>query len=160
MAPTPRSRARWGGSKITWPHFAHVNQMYLATIETLAHAIDAKDQVTHGHIRRVQQHAMRLAGAMKIQEESHLRAIDAAALLRDMGKLAVPKHILNKPGRRPTVGRRRRRRTPRGDRAPDHPNGAASHGVGGSAACHDRQFRRGARSWKSRDETGPRLTAA
>jgi putative nucleotidyltransferase with HDIG domain len=80
-------------------HFAHVNQMYLATIETLAHAIDAKDQVTHGHIRRVQQHAMRLAAAMNINDDAQLRAIEAAALLHDMGKLAVPEHILNKPGR-------------------------------------------------------------
>ena len=80
-------------------HFAQVNRMYLATIETLAHAIDAKDQVTHGHIRRVQQHAMRLASALHVKDESQLRAIEAAALLHDMGKLAVPEHILNKPGR-------------------------------------------------------------
>jgi hypothetical protein len=35
-------------------HLNQVNGMYLCTIETLAQAIDAKDQVTHGHIRRVQ----------------------------------------------------------------------------------------------------------
>lgn len=80
-------------------HLGHVNRMYLSTIETLAHAIDAKDQVTHGHIRRVQHQAMRLAQALGIEEEMELRAIEAASLLHDMGKLAVPEHILNKPGK-------------------------------------------------------------
>ena len=80
-------------------HLGHVNRMYLSTIETLAHAIDAKDQVTHGHIRRVQHQAMRLARALGIEEEAELRALEAASLLHDMGKLAVPEHILNKPGK-------------------------------------------------------------
>jgi putative nucleotidyltransferase with HDIG domain len=80
-------------------HLGHVNRMYLATIETLAHAIDAKDQVTHGHIRRVQHQAMRLARALGVEDDIELRAIEAASLLHDMGKLAVPEHILNKPGK-------------------------------------------------------------
>jgi putative nucleotidyltransferase with HDIG domain len=80
-------------------HLGHVNQMYLSTIETLAHAIDAKDQVTHGHIRRVQHQAMRLARALGVEDDVELRAIEAASLLHDMGKLAVPEHILNKPGK-------------------------------------------------------------
>jgi putative nucleotidyltransferase with HDIG domain len=73
--------------------------MHLATIETLAHAIDAKDAITHGHIRRVQERAMRLAHALELEDEPTLRAIEAASLLHDMGKLAVPEHILNKPGK-------------------------------------------------------------
>jgi putative nucleotidyltransferase with HDIG domain len=80
-------------------HFGQVTRMHLATIETLAHAIDAKDQVTHGHIRRVQQQSMRLAAKLGIEEERHLRAIEAASLLHDLGKLAIPEHILNKPGK-------------------------------------------------------------
>lgn len=80
-------------------HFEQVNRMHLATIETLAHAIDAKDQVTHGHIRRVQHLAMRLAAALDIKEERERRAIEAASLLHDIGKLAIPEHILNKPGK-------------------------------------------------------------
>ena len=80
-------------------HLGQVNRMYLSTIETLAHAIDAKDQVTHGHIRRVQHQAMRLARALGIEDDAELRAIEAASLLHDMGKLAVPEHILNKPGK-------------------------------------------------------------
>jgi putative nucleotidyltransferase with HDIG domain len=82
-----------------YAHLGQVNRMYLSTIETLAHAIDAKDQVTHGHIRRVQDQTMRLARAMGIEDDVELRAIEAASLLHDMGKLAVPEHILNKPGK-------------------------------------------------------------
>jgi putative nucleotidyltransferase with HDIG domain len=80
-------------------HLAHVNKMYLSTIETLAMAIDAKDQVTHGHIRRVQHYAIGLSRALGIQDDNLIKAIEAAALLHDMGKLAVPEHILNKPGK-------------------------------------------------------------
>lgn len=80
-------------------HLVQVNKMYLSTIETLAMAIDAKDQITHGHIRRVQRLAVGLAKAMGLNDETQLRAIEAAALLHDMGKLAIPEFILNKPGR-------------------------------------------------------------
>jgi diguanylate cyclase (GGDEF)-like protein/putative nucleotidyltransferase with HDIG domain len=80
-------------------HLAQVNRLYLSTIETLAMAIDAKDQVTHGHIRRVQAHTIALARAVGVTDESLLKAIEAAALLHDMGKLAVPEYILNKPGK-------------------------------------------------------------
>ncbi|MGD9904719.1 MAG: HD domain-containing phosphohydrolase [Vicinamibacterales bacterium] len=80
-------------------HLAEVNTLYLSTIETLAMAIDAKDQVTHGHIRRVQRFAVGLARRLGVDDERQLRAIEAAALLHDMGKLAIPEFILNKPGR-------------------------------------------------------------
>jgi diguanylate cyclase (GGDEF)-like protein/putative nucleotidyltransferase with HDIG domain len=79
-------------------HLSELNRLYLSTIETLAMAIDAKDQITHGHIRRVQIHAVKLARAMGVTEDAQIRAIEAAALLHDMGKLAVPEYILNKPG--------------------------------------------------------------
>ena len=70
----------------------------MSTIETLAMAIDAKDQITHGHIRRVQTYAVGLSQEMGVTDTSLIRAIEAAALLHDMGKLAVPEYILNKPG--------------------------------------------------------------
>ena len=79
-------------------HLKELNDLYLSTIETLAMAIDAKDQITHGHIRRVQAHAVKLARAMGVKDSAQIRAIEAAALLHDMGKLAVPEYILNKPG--------------------------------------------------------------
>jgi putative nucleotidyltransferase with HDIG domain len=80
-------------------HLGQVNRVYVAVIETLAQAVDAKDQVTHDHIRRVQTEAVRLARALGVSEDAQLQAIMAAALLHDVGKLAVPEHILNKPGR-------------------------------------------------------------
>ena len=80
-------------------HLGEMNQMYLATIETLALAVDAKDQVTHGHIRRVQSYAVALTRRLAGQDPGLLHAMEAASLLHDMGKLAVPEHILNKPGK-------------------------------------------------------------
>lgn len=77
---------------------AELNRVFLSTIEALALAIDAKDQVTHGHIRRVQRFTMALAEAIGITDQKQLEAIRAAALLHDTGKLAVPEYILNKPG--------------------------------------------------------------
>lgn len=76
-----------------------LNDLYLATIKALAMAIDAKDQVTHGHIRRVQVYAVGLARALGVTDEPTLKGIEASALLHDTGKIAVPEHILNKPGK-------------------------------------------------------------
>jgi diguanylate cyclase (GGDEF)-like protein/putative nucleotidyltransferase with HDIG domain len=80
-------------------HLAQLNSLYMSTIETLAMAIDAKDQITHGHIRRVQIYAVGLAQKIGVTDPQLIQAIEAAALLHDMGKLAVPEYILNKPGR-------------------------------------------------------------
>jgi putative nucleotidyltransferase with HDIG domain len=79
-------------------HIGELNQLYLATVQTLAAAIDAKDQVTHGHIKRVQNYARELAVAIGIKNEVQLKAIQAAAVLHDTGKIAIPEAILNKPG--------------------------------------------------------------
>ena len=80
-------------------HVDELNHLYLSTIETLAMAIDAKDQITHGHIRRVQEYSVALAREMRVGNENLIKAIEAASLLHDMGKLAVPESILNKPGK-------------------------------------------------------------
>lgn len=71
--------------------------LYLATIEALALAIDAKEQTAHTHIGRVQLYATELARALGMSDEE-VRAVSIAALLHDVGKLAVPDHILAKPG--------------------------------------------------------------
>src|SRR5205823_8366004 len=92
-------KTAWARVEDANQHLQQLNRLYLSTIETLAMAIDAKDQITHGHIRRVQALAVGLAKEVGIKEESSLRAIEAAALLHDMGKLAVPEYILNKPGK-------------------------------------------------------------
>jgi putative nucleotidyltransferase with HDIG domain len=80
-------------------HVATVDRLYLSTIEALSTAIEAKDGVTSSHIHRVQHYAMGLARALEITDALELKAIQAAALLHDTGKLAVPERILNKPGK-------------------------------------------------------------
>jgi putative nucleotidyltransferase with HDIG domain len=92
-------RSSFGRLEDSKRHVDKLNRMYLSTVETLATAIDAKDEVTHGHIRRVQAAAVGLAREIGITDDLTLRAIEAAALLHDTGKIAVPEHILNKPGK-------------------------------------------------------------
>ena len=92
-------RSSFGRVEDAKGHVIALNRLYLSTVETLATAIDAKDEVTHGHIRRVQVAALALAREIGIADEKTLQAIEAAALLHDTGKIAVPEHILNKPGK-------------------------------------------------------------
>jgi diguanylate cyclase (GGDEF)-like protein/putative nucleotidyltransferase with HDIG domain len=78
-------------------HVRQVSDLHLATIEALALAIDAKDQSAQSHIRRVQVYAAGLARALGMSE-NEIQGVKTAALLHDIGKLAVPEHILSKPG--------------------------------------------------------------
>jgi len=71
--------------------------LHLATVEALALAIDAKDQASESHIRRVQLYASSLARALGMTAHE-VQGVKTAALLHDIGKLAVPEHILSKPG--------------------------------------------------------------
>jgi diguanylate cyclase (GGDEF)-like protein/putative nucleotidyltransferase with HDIG domain len=75
-----------------------VAKLHMNTIESLAIAIDAKDQTTHGHVRRTQIYATEMGKLLKVTE-SQTQALVAGALLHDIGKLAVPEYILNKPGK-------------------------------------------------------------
>jgi putative nucleotidyltransferase with HDIG domain len=92
-------RSSFGRVEDAKGHVVALNRLYLSTVETLATAIDAKDEVTHGHIRRVQLAAVALAKELGIPDGPTIQAIEAAALLHDTGKIAVPEHILNKPGK-------------------------------------------------------------
>jgi len=78
-------------------HVQDMSDLHLATIEALALAIDAKDQLGHDHIRRVEVYSTGLASAMGMSD-SEIQGVKTAALLHDIGKLAVPEHILVKPG--------------------------------------------------------------
>src|SRR5882672_4879704 len=78
-------------------HVLQTSDLHLATIEALARAIDAKDQNTQMHIRRVQMYAAGMAKAVGLST-SAIQGVKTAALLHDIGKLAVPEHILSKPG--------------------------------------------------------------
>ena len=72
-------------------------ELHLATIEALARAIDAKDGTAENHIRRVQLYATAVARELGMSD-AEIQAVRTAALLHDIGKLAVPEHILSKPG--------------------------------------------------------------
>ncbi|HEX3187997.1 MAG TPA: diguanylate cyclase [Pyrinomonadaceae bacterium] len=74
-----------------------LGDLHLATAEALATAIDAKDQTTHCHVRRVQIYAAGMGEVFGLTP-NEIAALKAGALLHDIGKLAVPPHILNKPG--------------------------------------------------------------
>jgi diguanylate cyclase (GGDEF)-like protein/putative nucleotidyltransferase with HDIG domain len=79
-------------------HAEKVSSLHLKTIEALALAIEAKDHTTHDHLQRVRVYAMELARDLKLSEDE-TEALEAASVLHDIGKLAVPEHIISKPGK-------------------------------------------------------------
>ena len=79
-------------------HVEEVANLHLRTIEALALAIEAKDQTTHEHLRRVRIYVEEIGKELRLSEED-LDGLRAAALLHDIGKLAVPEHIISKPGK-------------------------------------------------------------
>ncbi|HUJ24019.1 MAG TPA: HD domain-containing phosphohydrolase [Bryobacteraceae bacterium] len=79
-------------------HVEEMAALHLRTIEALALAIEAKDHTTHDHLRRVRIYAMEVAKDLGLPA-SEIQALRAAALLHDIGKLAVPEQIISKPGK-------------------------------------------------------------
>ncbi len=79
-------------------HAEEVVALHRRTIHALALAIEAKDQTTHDHLERVEVYAIELGIELGLSE-SELEALRASALLHDIGKLAVPEHIISKPGK-------------------------------------------------------------
>src|SRR5437899_2926530 len=79
-------------------HVEEMANLHLRTIEALALAIEAKDHTTHDHLQRVRVYAIEVAKELKISPPE-MEALHAAALLHDIGKLAIPEHIISKPGR-------------------------------------------------------------
>jgi len=72
--------------------------LHLRTIKALALAIEAKEQSTQGHLERLSAYSMELGRVLSLSDEE-MEALGAAVLLHDIGKLAVPEQIINKPGR-------------------------------------------------------------
>jgi diguanylate cyclase (GGDEF)-like protein/putative nucleotidyltransferase with HDIG domain len=79
-------------------HVEEMADLHMRTIEALALAIEAKDQTTHDHLQRVRVYAVEVAKELGVSTEE-MEALQAAALLHDIGKLAIPEHIISKPGR-------------------------------------------------------------
>ena len=80
-------------------HVEQINRLYLSTIETLAMAIDAKDQVTHGHIRRVQAHATSLARKSEYAMKICSRRSKRQPCFTTWANWQFPNTFLNKPGK-------------------------------------------------------------
>jgi diguanylate cyclase (GGDEF)-like protein/putative nucleotidyltransferase with HDIG domain len=79
-------------------HVGEIADLHMRTIEALALAIEAKDHTTHDHLQRVRVYAVEVAKELKVSA-AEMDALQAAALLHDIGKLAIPEHIISKPGR-------------------------------------------------------------
>ncbi len=79
-------------------HIADMEALHLRTIEGLAMAIEAKDQDTHDHLLRVRVYVSEIGKALNLTD-AEMEAVKTAALLHDIGKLAVPERIINKPGK-------------------------------------------------------------
>jgi diguanylate cyclase (GGDEF)-like protein/putative nucleotidyltransferase with HDIG domain len=79
-------------------HIIEMAQLHWRTIEALALAIEAKDDTTAAHLKRVQIYAVEIAKELQLTEQE-IKAVEAASLLHDIGKLAVPEYIISKPGR-------------------------------------------------------------
>jgi diguanylate cyclase (GGDEF)-like protein/putative nucleotidyltransferase with HDIG domain len=79
-------------------HAESMSSLHLRTIEALATAIEAKDECTGDHLRRVQVYSLELAKHLGLSPDE-VNALQAASILHDIGKLAVPDYIISKPGK-------------------------------------------------------------
>lgn len=77
---------------------AHSQDLFDEMIETLSYTIDAKDRYTRGHSQRVAEYSRMIAKRAGMSE-SDCRKIYHTGLVHDIGKIAVPGYIINKPGK-------------------------------------------------------------
>ncbi|HHN47249.1 MAG TPA: HD domain-containing protein [Planctomycetes bacterium] len=77
--------------------FRDMENLFFSSIRALSSAVDAKDRYTRGHSERVTAYAVRLARHIGLDEQE-VETVQLAGLLHDIGKIAVPESILNKPG--------------------------------------------------------------
>jgi len=79
-------------------HVEDLSGLHLRTIEALAMAVDARDHALNNHLQRVQTYALEIGRELGLDGQE-LCALRAAAMLHDIGKLAVPEQVLSKPGK-------------------------------------------------------------
>src|ERR1700674_3773621 len=77
---------------------AELERSYDITLQALGDALDLKDAETEGHSRRVTAFTIAIARAMGVPREQ-IAVIARGAFLHDIGKMAIPDHILRKPGK-------------------------------------------------------------
>lgn len=75
-----------------------LRRLFISAIESIVLALQAKDEYTEGHSRRVAGHAVAIARQLSLPEEE-VESIGRAALLHDIGKVGTKESILNKPGK-------------------------------------------------------------
>ncbi len=75
-----------------------LKRSYDITLEVLGEALDYKDRETEGHSKRVTAYTMAIASRMGVPKEQ-IETIARGAFLHDIGKMAIPDNILNKPGK-------------------------------------------------------------
>ena len=79
-------------------HIEAMMALHIRTIEALALAIEAKDDNTHDHLQRVQVYCIEIGQDLGLSPDD-MEALRTASVLHDIGKLAVPEHIITKPGK-------------------------------------------------------------
>ncbi len=89
--------AQVGSALRSVAYYDRLERAYLGTAEALAGALEAKDAYTADHAREIAEQAATVATAMGLSE-AEVRDVRLAAVLHDIGKIAVPEAILNKPG--------------------------------------------------------------
>jgi len=91
-------RSQMKAIEVRQEHIEEVEALQLRTIEGLAMAIEAKDHNTHEHLMRVRVYVSEIGATMGLPKDQ-MQALLTASFLHDIGKLAVPEHIINKPGK-------------------------------------------------------------
>lgn len=74
-----------------------IEQLFLASIQSLADALEVKDQYTRGHSIRVSQFSTTIAGTLELDAVA-IRQIAVGGHVHDIGKIGVREEVLNKPG--------------------------------------------------------------
>ena len=93
LLAVPVGIGRW-----TFRSFERTREAHAAAIRVFVQLIEAKDPYTAGHTARVAKYSVYIGEVLHLHPE-HLEHLEQSALMHDVGKLAVPRHLLNKPGR-------------------------------------------------------------
>ncbi|MEG0775138.1 HD-GYP domain-containing protein [Clostridium sp.] len=85
-------------ARYTFSMYIDSKFQYIQTVEALMNTIEARDQYTQGHSRRVAEISTEIAKAFKYNQWK-LEKLMVAAMLHDVGKIGISDNILNKPGK-------------------------------------------------------------
>jgi len=75
-----------------------IQESYINTLKTLGAIVDAFDWHTERHSEKVREYALAIAREMDLEPE-HIKAIEYAAYIHDVGKIGVDMNIIRKPGK-------------------------------------------------------------